>query len=126
MITRGYVPTLSHRFLLSLVVVVVMSSQACTGVGQGSLPASQSVAKSALDKEAQQTAEAFLKRTYYKCGDSYFKVTGATARSPYGIPVPPDPLYYQVKGFAWKVEGSEVIYPPLTEADRLNGVKRSV
>lgn len=111
--------------LLGLIVVIAMLSQACTGAGQSSLPASQLVAKSALDKEVQQAAEAFLKRAYYECGDSYFMRQQAIKwprNSPY--PVDPRPVYTQIKGLEWKVEGQEIIASPLTEAERLNGVTR--
>lgn len=129
------------KLLLSLIVAVAVLLPACMGHAQSgrnqsgttppdkvpgavtteaAFPRAQSVPMSALDKEAEQAAEAFLKHTYYKCRDSYFMYLQVQ-----NWPAPASsPVYLEIKGFAWKVEGKEVIPPPLTEAERLNGVKR--
>lgn len=108
---------------LGLIVVVAMLSQWCTGAGQSNLPASQSVAKSSLEKEAKQEAEAFLKHAYYKCGDSYFMRRQFLRHNfPRAVIVDERPLFTQIKGFSWKIEGEEIIPPLQTEADRLNGL----
>ncbi len=43
------------------------------------------------------------------------------APASYNVRLDPNPSYVQVPGLTWKVEGLEVVYPPLTEAERQNG-----
>lgn len=115
--------TILNRFLFGFVLVAATLSLSCASLAQTSFPAPQSAPKSALDKEAEQQAVSFLKRTYYKCGDSYFKLLNSRPRIEYRIQVPPDPFYLEMKGFAWKLEGP-ILHPPLTESELLNGVTR--
>lgn len=74
-----------------------------------------------LEREAYEAAMEFLKVTYYQCGEDFFVryVCGKCKN-----PRDKRPKYVQIHEFRWKIKGAEILYLPLTEADRLNGITR--
>ena len=115
--------TRRNRFLFSFALVLVTAFPSVAQfnnplMGKPILPNT----RDPLEQEALKQAAAFLERVYYPCGDSYFTLRGATVRTPYGIRQPIDPLYVEFKDFHWLLRGEAVLYPPPTEAERLNGV----